>query len=230
MGPSLARVGIEFNQEGNSSVTLTQEDFTTNAKTIPTPPELWPTRQKTLSAEEIQPCQRKLGALCCLATFSRPDICARLARIASRVNSFQRSDFYQINELVRTVRGWQGAAILTHASSSHPNEWKEEAVDGEMEARGESVGWSDAAHGGQVAGGKCRLGSVIGIVSTSLTGPRHVLQGTSKFTRKLDKSSLEVTYILAAKWWPTQRGCGIFVATSPGMIGLGGCSSPFTHL
>ena len=52
------------------------------------------------------------------------------------------------------------------------------------------VGWSDAACGDLSQNGKCRLGYLIGSMSSSLTGPCHVLQWTSKFTRKLVKSSL----------------------------------------
>ena len=52
------------------------------------------------------------------------------------------------------------------------------------------AGWSDAAYGDLSQNGKCRLGYFIGITSSSLSGPRHVLQWTSKFTRKLAKGSL----------------------------------------
>ena len=52
------------------------------------------------------------------------------------------------------------------------------------------VGRSDAAFGDQLAEGKCRFGHVIGLTSSSLTVPRHVLHWTSKFTRELVEGSL----------------------------------------
>ena len=50
-------------------------------------------------------------------------------------------------------------------------------------------GWSDAAYGGQSTGGECRLGYVIGLASSTLSGPRYISQWTSKFNRKLEGSS-----------------------------------------
>ena len=52
------------------------------------------------------------------------------------------------------------------------------------------VGRSDAAFGDKSAGGKCVLGYVIGLMSSSLPGPRHVLRLASKLTRRLVRSSL----------------------------------------
>ena len=52
------------------------------------------------------------------------------------------------------------------------------------------VGWSEAAYGGQSSCGKCRLGYVTGLMSSILSRPRRIIQGASKFTRKLMKSSL----------------------------------------
>ena len=46
------------------------------------------------------------------------------------------------------------------------------------------VGWSDAAFG------RCRLCYIIGLMSSTLTGPVRILQWASKFTRKHVKSSL----------------------------------------
>ena len=39
-----------------------------------------------------------------LATVFRPDICARLARIATRIGALQGSDVYRINDLVETAK------------------------------------------------------------------------------------------------------------------------------
>ena len=51
--------------------------------------------------------------------------------------------------------------------------------------------WSDAPSGDQSAGGKYCLGYVIGLMSLSLSGPFHILPRTSKFSRKLVKSSAD---------------------------------------
>ena len=54
---------------------------------------------------------------------SRPDICARLARTASRVNLLKGSDVYRINDLVKTVKVWQQAAVLKYFSSSRVSKY-----------------------------------------------------------------------------------------------------------
>ena len=102
--------------------------------------------------------QRKLGELRWVATVSRPDICARPARIAPRINALCRSDMYRINELARAVKGWQQATVLNYASSSHPLKalgWGYK-VQGALRKRGDRVhcgsmtllGWPDATSGG----------------------------------------------------------------------------------
>ena len=65
---------------------------------------------------ELRQC--KLGRLCWLATVSRPDICASLARISSRSNPLQGFDGYRINDLVNFAKMWQPAARLRNASSA----------------------------------------------------------------------------------------------------------------
>ena len=52
------------------------------------------------------------------------------------------------------------------------------------------VGRPAAAYGDQSTAGKCRLGYVIGLMSFTLRGPRHIIQWTSEFARKLVQSSL----------------------------------------
>ena len=98
---SLVHVGIESEQDDNFSAPLTQDEFAQNLKPLRTAAQLRASRQKTLSTEDIRLRQCKLGELCLLATVPRPDICARLARTASRVNSLQGSDVYRINDLVK---------------------------------------------------------------------------------------------------------------------------------
>ena len=51
-----------------------------------TSPIVWADRQIPMGVEDKLSRQCKLGELCLLAAAPRRDICARLARIASRVN------------------------------------------------------------------------------------------------------------------------------------------------
>ena len=69
-------------------------------------------RQKLLPSEDVHLRQSMLGELRCLATVSRPDICARLACIASRINSLQGSEVYRINDLIKTVKTWHEATVV----------------------------------------------------------------------------------------------------------------------
>ena len=92
-------VGMELEQDAVFSATLTQKEFTENLKPLGTSPRLWAARQKRLSPEDVKLCQCKLGELCWLVRVSRPDICARLARISSRINELTGGDVYRINDL-----------------------------------------------------------------------------------------------------------------------------------
>ena len=130
---------MELVQESDFSVTFTQDGFAQNSKPLPTPPQLWAVRQEALSIEDIKLRQRKLSDLCWLATVTRPDICARLARIASRVNSLQGSDVYRISDLATTVRAWRLATVLKYPSSSHMGELAEGDENGEMRKRVEKT-------------------------------------------------------------------------------------------
>ena len=143
--------------------------------------------------------RRRLGELRWLATVCRPVICARLAKLASRINSLCGSDLYRTNDLVRAVREWWQATASKYTLPPHP--WKALDFTGEatrdVRSRGERmhcgersiVGWSDASHGDQSPGGQCRLW-VIGLISSPLTGQRHILQWTSKFTKKMVEEGL----------------------------------------
>ena len=121
--------------------------------------------------------QRQLGDLQWVVTVSRPDTCARWAPIASKINALCESDVYRINELVLVAEAWQRAMALKYASSSHP--WETlglgDRAQQDMRHRREKAHcgsmslarWSDAAYGGQSAGGKCRLGYVIGLIPST---------------------------------------------------------------
>ena len=86
---------------------------------------------------------------------------------------------YRINERVRAVKGWRQATVLEYASFSRPRKtlgWGRRIRAG-LRNR---MHWAD-----QSTEKKCRLGLAIGLMSSSLLGPSHILRRTSKFTRKL---------------------------------------------
>ena len=87
--------------------------------------------------------QCNLGEVCWVASVSRPDICARLARIASWISALCGSDVYRINELVRAAEGWQQATALKYASSSLSWEapGRGDKVHGVLRKRGGTVTW-----------------------------------------------------------------------------------------
>ena len=88
---SFARVGAELAQVKDFSATLTQEAFAKNMKLLPTSPALRAGRENPLSTDCARLRQWKLGELRWVATVSRADIRARLARIASRISALCRS-------------------------------------------------------------------------------------------------------------------------------------------
>ena len=183
-----------------------------------------------------------MGDLCWLATASRPGICARLAQLASKVDDLQGSDIYRINALIKTAKSGQPRAVSKYASSSFPLFPAGLDSKGRPRSNGERVrsstlslvGWSDAAYGDRSQNGKCRLGYLIGIMSSFLSGPCHVLPWASKFTRKLVKSSLggevyafsemlDHVALLREIYAP-------FSHISPGLVGMEDCESLFAHL
>ena len=87
--------------------------------------------------------------------------------------------------------------MLEYSSSPNPEAPARGGVDGRMRPWGESAHcetmtsaerWG-ATNNDQSAEGKCRSRYVIGSMSSTLRGPRHILQWTSKFTRKCVKSN-----------------------------------------
>ena len=139
--------------------------------------------------EYIKLRQCKLGELRWVAAVSRPDICARLARIASRITALCGSDVYRINELARVVTDWQQATAPGRGGK----------VPTVLRKRGEKAhggsttlaGWPDVAYGDQSTECKSRLGYAVGLMSSTMEGPPHILRRTSKFARKVVKSSLD---------------------------------------
>ena len=133
-----------------------------------------------------------------MATVSRPDISDRHARIATRVSSLRWSDIYLVNDMVKTALVWRQAAMLKYVPLPHPVGPARGDVDGGMRRRREKLhceamtpaGWSDASRGDKSAGGKCRPGTAIGPMTSTLSGPCHFLHWTSKYSKKLMRSSL----------------------------------------
>ena len=113
-------MAVELAQGKDCSATLAQEDFAKNLEPFPTPPELRAGRKEPLSLDGFELRQSKLGELCRVATVSRPDIRARLARIASRINPTCGGEVYRINEPIRSVRERRKAAALKYPSPSRP--------------------------------------------------------------------------------------------------------------
>ena len=116
------------------------------------------------------------------------------------INALCGSDVYRSNELVQAAQEWQQATVLKYASPSRP--WKslrrDDRLRGALQRGGEKVhggsttmvGRPDAAYGGQATEGKCQLGYVVGMTSSTLKGPRRIFQWAPKFTRNMVNSSL----------------------------------------
>ena len=180
---SSARVRMDLVQNSNFSVTLTQGVFAKNLQPLGTSPQLRAARQKLLPPEDAKLRQCKSGELRWLATVSRPDICARMARIASRTIALQSGNVYRINDVVKTAKKWQPAAVLKYVSSGNLGQ-ENLALRGEdVRSRTENihgntmalVGWSDAAYEHQSGLRKCRLGYVIGLMLSNVCAPCHII-------------------------------------------------------
>ena len=76
---SLLHVGMELVQDGDFSVTPTQDEFAKNLRPLPSSPRLREGRRKTLPFEDVNLCQCKLVELCWPATASGPDFGFRFA-------------------------------------------------------------------------------------------------------------------------------------------------------
>ena len=232
---------MESLRETDFPVKLTQAGFTQNLQLLPTSSGIQAARRKILPPEDINLRQRKLGGLCWLDTVSRPDIGARLARIPPRVNFSEGSDVYRRNDLVNKAKVWRNATILKYSFPSSPEAPARGAVDGRLRSRAETmqcgpmslVGWSDASSVEQPAEGNRRLGYVLGLFASTLKSPCHIVQWTSKFTRKLIKRSPggEVYAFsgILGHMSMLRDSYTHLVDLSPGMIGLGRRESLFTH-
>ena len=212
--------GMEFSQDKDFSAPLTHQKPTDALKPIPTTTGVRAARQRPLTTEKIRVCQCRLGKLRWLASLSRPDICARLAHLVSRVNSLSGCDISRANGLLITVRGWQRATTLKYRPGMH---------------LGSSTlaGWPGSAREDQTKEGLWRLGYLSGLLPSSLPGPFHVLQWPSQFTRKTVKTNLGggayafSEMIAHADLSPEFHTVPVDLA--PGMAGLEDCDSLLTH-
>ena len=141
------RVGAELTQEKGSSVTLTQEDFTNYLKLLLTSPELRAGRRDPSSMDSTKIRRCKFGELRSVAAVSRPDICSRLARIATRFNAPCGSCVHRVDELGRVVKEWQPATAQKYASSSRP--WK--TLGGSGRAKDDLCDKGGKVHGGSTS-------------------------------------------------------------------------------
>ena len=197
-GRPLANVGMEASQANDFSVKLTQGNSTDAPKCMSTASELWATRRRSFSLEEVRLCRCKLGELCRLSRVSRSDLRARLAPRASRVNSLQGSGIYRTNDLAGTTKEFREGAVSKNISISFHSEPIPGDAVAKVRPRGGEVhcgaiswvGWSDAGAGGRTKWGRRRLGYVIARAASTLRGPSHITQLFPKSTRKLVKSSL----------------------------------------
>ena len=179
-------------QATDAPVQRTRKNFTNASKPIPTTPEMRASPRRPSSKKEVRICPCKLGGLCWSAAAPRPDICARLAQLAARLNSLKGSEVYRSNDLANTVKARQHAAIFRNAPCPHYSEFAPGAAGGRMRAGGEKVhtgallfaGWPHAAYGDHTNGGRCRLGCVIGLVSPALRGHCRIIRSSSILARK----------------------------------------------
>ena len=198
---------MDIFQKADGSAELTQLEFTDSPCPIAALPSLWQERTRPPTDAEFQICQSKLGEpadrghgvqLGWLATVSRPDICARLARFPANPNNLRVFDIYRINELIKTAKLWQTGRTLKYpAGHAKPTVRPPFCLDAGWgkprtihEGTRMPAGRSHAAFGPHGLDGRCRLGYIIGLMTSTLIGPVHLPQWTSKFTREQVKSSL----------------------------------------
>ena len=155
-----------------------------------------------------------------------------MASLALKVNLPRRSGIYCIADLMKTAQVWRLPAVLKCASSSYLKEPARGDANSAVGARAGQVHcgtaslvvWSDAACRNQSIEGRCRMGYVIGLISASLLGPRHILLWAAKFTRKSVTSSLRgEAYAfrgMARHMTLTRELSCLFANFSPSMLGL----------
>ena len=210
---NFTHIGMDIFQKPDGSAGITRKKCTDSLCPISTSPSFRKDRNRSLTAEELQIRQCKLGELWRLAAVSRSDICACLARFSANFNGLQVIDIYCINDLIKIANHWQsGCALKYHAGPPKPAKRSLSCPDdgwGKPRPIHEGtmmlVGWSDASFGAHLQDGRWCSGYIIGLMSSALTGPAHILQWASKFTRKHVKSSLGAGYAPSVKCGATWR-------------------------
>ena len=174
--------------------------------------------------------------MCWVGTGARPDICARVARIASRINALIGGDFHRINEPVRIAKECQRATVL-HRPLARGGRLVGAARQRATFIIGEGrhIAFRCLWFGGRMllSGTSRREEGVDWVARSALTDIRHSAQWTSKFTRELVKSSL-VGEVVALRemvdhtspLWSFFRPCE---SLDPGIAGMGDCEGLFTY-
>ena len=130
----LARAILEPNQGTGFSVATRQQKLADASQSIPTTRGLRASRQRQLKTEAVRRRRRKFGELRRVAKASRPDICARLAQLGTKINSLKGSDAYKKSDLIRTAKEWRRATVLKNQPRPHIGTIT-------------LAGWSDAVYG-----------------------------------------------------------------------------------
>ena len=160
---NFTNVGVELPQA---------KKFTGELQPAPTSPALQASRQRISSAEASRRCQRTFGALCRIATISRPGICPRLAQWVAKVNCLRLFDFQGANELITTVKNWLQCAAVKYNSGLR------------LETLS-LAGRPDAAHGDQTKEGRRRWGYPVDLLPSPRSGPvPHLLKSRWPLRRR----------------------------------------------
>ena len=119
-----------------------------------------------------------------------PDLRARPAQLGSKVNSAQGSDFYRMNDLIKTARGshQNGSSQGRDFSAQQAAVFKYQS--GLRQGTLTLAGRSDATYGDQTKDGRWRVGCLINVLPSSLRGPCYIHQWLSNLTRITVKSSI----------------------------------------
>ena len=105
------------------------------------------------------------------AAVARRDICARLARLAAKLNVLR------INELIRTAKTMQSRTILKYKTDPDTHNLR-------------LARWPEAAYGDETQGGRSLLDYFIALLPYSLQNSRHLIHWPSHFSRRAVKRCL----------------------------------------
>ena len=239
---NFAHIGMDVLQKDDGSVEITRKPFTDLLRPVATSPSLWRDGNRALGDEELQICPGKLGELRWPAAVSRPDVCARLARFSANLSGLKIADIYRVNDLIKTVKKWQSECALKYfAALPKPARRSLSCPDAEWgkprpihEDTMLLAGWSDAAFGTHAQDGRRRLGYTIGLMPSTLTGPIHISQWASKFTRKHLVGSLRGEIFAPSEMWGhmemIREFCIALGHEKLGPHGLIDCESLLLHL